>query len=89
MSCPGGFLDEETYCTLSARSNPMFANQRQTLYAIFEAYCKLKTERGHHDAADRTHSILRALLGGVPLRGQTVDFLYVSPLIQKPLTNFV
>jgi len=74
---PDGFLDEEAYCNLPARSNPTFANQRRTLYAIFEAYCKLKKERRHHDIADRTHAILKTLLGGTPLRGQKVDYLYV------------
>jgi hypothetical protein len=81
LSCPDGFLDEETYCSLPARSNPTFANQRQTVYAIFEVYCKLKKERRHHDVADRTHAILRTLLGGIPLRGQKIDYLYVHVLI--------
>ncbi|KAG8220598.1 hypothetical protein J3R82DRAFT_2824 [Butyriboletus roseoflavus] len=78
LSSPNGFLDEEAYCGLPARSNPTFANQRQTLYAIFEVYCKLKKERHHHDVADRTHAVLRALLGGTPLGGQRVDFLYID-----------
>ena len=77
LPCPGGFLDEEAYCSLPARSNPTFANQRQTVYAIFEAYCKLKKERRHYDVADRTHAILKTLLGGAPLKGQKVDYLYV------------
>ena len=77
LPCPGGFLDEEAYCSLPARSNPTFANQRQTVYAIFEAYCKLKKERRHHDVADRTHAILKTLLRGAPLKGEKVDYLYV------------
>jgi hypothetical protein len=48
------------------------------VYAIFEAYCKLKKERRHHDVADRTHAILKTLLGGAPLKGQKVDFLYID-----------
>ncbi|KAF8439470.1 hypothetical protein L210DRAFT_3480852 [Boletus edulis BED1] len=78
LSCPGGFLDEEAYCSLPARSNPTFANQRPTVYATFEAYCRLKKERRHHDVADRTHAILKTLLGGTPLKGQRVDFLYID-----------
>ncbi|KAF8139771.1 hypothetical protein EV363DRAFT_1497668, partial [Boletus edulis] len=78
LSCPGGFLHEEAYCNLSSRSNPAFANQRTTVYAIFKAYCKLKKERRHHDVADRTHAILKTLLGGGPLKGQRVDFLYID-----------
>lgn len=81
LSCPDGFLDEEAYYNLPARSNPTFANQRRTVYAIFEAYCKLKKERRHHDVADRTHAILRTLLGGIPLRGQKIHYLYVYVLI--------
>jgi hypothetical protein len=81
LSCPDGFLDEKAYCGLAARSNPTFANKRQPVYAIFEAYCKLKKERRHHDVADRTHAILRTLLGGIPLRGQKIDYLYVYVLV--------
>ena len=55
-------------------------NQRQTLYALFEAYCKLKKERRHHDVADRTHAILRTLLAGTPLKGKRVDYLYAEML---------
>ena len=73
----GGFLDEEAYSSLSVRSNPTFANKRQTVYAIFKAYCKLKKERRHHDVADRTHAILKTLLRGAPLKGEKVDYLYV------------
>ncbi|KAI9462689.1 hypothetical protein HD554DRAFT_2288449 [Boletus coccyginus] len=78
LSYPDRFLDEEAYCSLPARSNPTFANQRGTLYEIFEAYCKLKKERRQHDVADRTHVILKTLLGGTPLRGQKVDYLYID-----------
>ena len=81
LSCPNGFLDEDAYCSLPARSNPTFANQRPRVYAIFKAYCKLKKERHHHDVADRTHAILRTLLEGNPLKGQRVDYLYVYVLI--------
>ncbi|KAF8838026.1 hypothetical protein BDN67DRAFT_972122 [Paxillus ammoniavirescens] len=78
LSCPDGFLDEKTYCSLPPRSNPTFANQRQTVYAIFEAYCKLKRSCRHHDVADRTHAVLKMLLGGSPWKGQQVDYLYVD-----------
>ncbi|KIJ60080.1 hypothetical protein HYDPIDRAFT_117540 [Hydnomerulius pinastri MD-312] len=78
LSCPNGFLDENTYCSLPPRSNPIFANNRRTVYAIFEAYCKLKRERRHHDVADRTHAVLKTLLAGTPLKGQRIDYLYVD-----------
>ena len=83
LTCPNGFLDEDAYCSLPARSNPTFANQRPTVYAIFKAYSKLKKERRHHDVADRTHAILKTLLGGTPLKGKKVDYLYVYVLIQR------
>ncbi|KAF9230068.1 hypothetical protein BU15DRAFT_84088, partial [Melanogaster broomeanus] len=78
LSCPGGFLDEETYCSLSSRSNPTFATHRKTIYALFEAYCKLKRHHRQHDVADRTHAILKTLLQGTSLKGQQIDYLYVD-----------
>ncbi|KIJ60092.1 hypothetical protein HYDPIDRAFT_32519 [Hydnomerulius pinastri MD-312] len=78
LSFPDGFLDENTYCSLPPRSNPTFANNRQTVYAIFEAYRKLKRERRHYDVADRTHAVLKTLLAGTPLKGQRIDYLYVD-----------
>ncbi|KAG6332615.1 hypothetical protein ID866_6474 [Astraeus odoratus] len=78
LPLPDGALDKSTYCDLPPRSNPTFANQRGTVYAIFEAYSKLKRRRRHHDVADRTHAILKTLLGGTPLKGRQVDYLYVD-----------
>ena len=78
LACPGRFLDEATYCRLSGRTNPTFSDQRERLYALFEAYCKLKKKNGHHDTADRTHAILKALSSGDPLKWSTIDYLYVK-----------
>ncbi|KAF9242380.1 hypothetical protein BU15DRAFT_43965 [Melanogaster broomeanus] len=78
LTCPERFLEEKMYCSLPPRSHPTFANQRQIIFTLFEAYCKLKRQRRHHDVADRTHAILKALLGGAPLKGQRVDYLYVD-----------
>ncbi|KAF9231324.1 hypothetical protein BU15DRAFT_82545 [Melanogaster broomeanus] len=75
LSCYSGFLDEETYCSLPSRSNPTFVTQRKTIYALFEAYCKLKMQRRQHDVADRTHAILNTLLGETSLKGQQIDYL--------------
>ncbi|KAI6137060.1 hypothetical protein F5141DRAFT_1209364 [Pisolithus sp. B1] len=74
----GGTLDKNTYCNLPPRSNPTFSGQREVVYAIYEAYSKLKRQRQHHDVADRTHAILKTLLGGTSLKGPQVDFLYVD-----------
>ncbi|KAI6137063.1 hypothetical protein F5141DRAFT_66140 [Pisolithus sp. B1] len=73
-----GTLDKAAYCGLPSRSNPTFSGQRETVYAIFEAYSKLKRQRQHHDVADRSHAILKTLLGGKSLKGRQVDFLYVD-----------
>ncbi|KAI6165391.1 hypothetical protein EDD17DRAFT_226022 [Pisolithus thermaeus] len=73
-----GTLDKKTYCNLSSRTNPTFSDQRESVYALFEAYSKLKCQNQHHDIADRTHAVLKALLGGTPLKGPHVDFLYVD-----------
>ncbi|KAF9224470.1 hypothetical protein BS17DRAFT_766503 [Gyrodon lividus] len=48
------------------------------VFSEFMAYCKLKKNRRQYDVADRTHAILKTLLGGTPLRGQQVDYLYVD-----------
>ncbi|KAI6094857.1 hypothetical protein EDD16DRAFT_1502638 [Pisolithus croceorrhizus] len=73
-----GILDKNTYYNLPSRSNPTFSGQREVVYAIYEAYSKLKRQRQHHDVADRTHAILKTLLGGTSLKGHQVDFLYVD-----------
>ena len=89
LKCPGGFLDEQSYTDLSARAYPIFADQRKILYNAFDSYCKLK--RGHDMAdrfvsislevlvglipVGRTYAILKALLSGVLLRGQRVDYM--------------
>ncbi|KAI6133857.1 hypothetical protein EV401DRAFT_2204741 [Pisolithus croceorrhizus] len=73
-----GILDKSTYYTLPSRSNPTFSGQREVVYAIYEAYSKLKRQRQHHDVADRTHAILKTLLGGTSFKGPRVDFLYVD-----------
>ncbi|CAL1697343.1 unnamed protein product [Somion occarium] len=71
------FLDRDTYLDLSHRTQGTFANQRETVYALFQAYSRRKKIRGDYDAADRTHAILRALREyGVP--GSKIDFIYVD-----------
>jgi hypothetical protein len=53
LSFPDGFLDRPSYLHLSCRSNPIFANQRDTLYDMFEIYRKLRKQKRHFDVADR------------------------------------
>jgi len=72
-----GFLDRTSYLRLSCRSNPIFANQRDILYDMFENYRKLKKQKRHFDVADRTHAILKVLRNQT-FPGQQVDYLYVD-----------
>ncbi len=48
-----GYLDKIAYCKLSHRTQATFANQRENIYKLFQAYLKRKKERGDYDAADR------------------------------------
>ncbi|OSX68102.1 hypothetical protein POSPLADRAFT_1165650 [Postia placenta MAD-698-R-SB12] len=70
------YLNQEQYFDLSHRSQGTFTTQRETVYMLFQDYCKMKRERGDYDAADRTHAILRRLRKGVP--GQLIDFVYID-----------
>ncbi|KAH7926210.1 hypothetical protein BV22DRAFT_1063475 [Leucogyrophana mollusca] len=72
------FLDNSTYSELSHRTRSTFATQREIVYSIFELYCKLKRQNRHQDIADRTHTILKAVLSQHTLPGRTIDYLYVD-----------
>ncbi|KAI1785582.1 hypothetical protein LXA43DRAFT_1185708 [Ganoderma leucocontextum] len=72
-----GYLTKEAYNGLSHRTQGTFANQRENVYRLFEAYVKRKKARGDYDAADRTHSLVNSLRShGVP--GDEMDFIYVD-----------
>ncbi|KAJ7671947.1 hypothetical protein B0H17DRAFT_1208872 [Mycena rosella] len=75
-------LDREAYLNLSERAQSTFANQRQRIYGLFEAYLTQKRLLGDSDPADRTHSILRYFeeRGGVP--GRKMDYLVALHLSQ-------
>ncbi|KAI1785420.1 hypothetical protein LXA43DRAFT_132940 [Ganoderma leucocontextum] len=74
---PEGYLTKEAYNGLSYRTQGTFANQRENVYKLFEAYVKRKKARGDYDAADRTHSLVNSLRSnGVP--GDEMDFIYVD-----------
>ncbi|KAG2131228.1 P-loop containing nucleoside triphosphate hydrolase protein [Suillus bovinus] len=77
LTCPEGALNRPKYLRLSHRSHPNFASQREILYDIFEYYTKIKRQRRHHDVADRTHAILKALRSQ-RFPGQQIDYLYVD-----------
>ncbi|THH32624.1 hypothetical protein EUX98_g1581 [Antrodiella citrinella] len=72
-----GYLTQQEYEALSHRSHGTFSNQRDMIYAIFQAYQQRKALLRHYDAADRTHAIVTTLLNcGIP--GRSVDFIYVD-----------
>jgi hypothetical protein len=53
LSHENRFLDKHTYENLSHRAQYTFANKRDIVYSIFQAYIKQKRLRGNFDAADR------------------------------------
>ncbi|TFK38653.1 hypothetical protein BDQ12DRAFT_630422 [Crucibulum laeve] len=88
-----GYLDATTYESLSGRTQSAFAGRRRIIYNIFQLYQKQKRERGHFDAADRTHRILRALANS-SIQGRKIDYLYVDEaqdnlLIDALLLRFI
>ncbi|KAH8984688.1 hypothetical protein EDB92DRAFT_1950637 [Lactarius akahatsu] len=66
LESPNRALDRGTYESLTNRD-----------YKLFEAYQKLKRERGERDLADRTHSLLDGIKEN-GLKGELVDFVYVD-----------
>ncbi len=48
-----GYLDREQYLQVSHRQQGTFASRRDAVYALFQAYLKMKQERREWDAADR------------------------------------
>lgn len=53
-----GYLEQQAYNGLSHRSQSTYANQRDVVYQLFEAYTQRKRERREYDAADRYASNL-------------------------------
>jgi hypothetical protein len=48
-----GYIDRETYESLSFRKQAAFASHRTQIYDIFESYMRQKKMRGQYDASDR------------------------------------
>lgn len=48
-----GYLDREQYLQVSHRQQGTFSSRREAVYALFQAYLKMKQERREWDAADR------------------------------------
>ncbi|KAG1828748.1 hypothetical protein DFJ58DRAFT_737662 [Suillus subalutaceus] len=92
-----GFLlpqNRPSYLRLSCRSNSIFANQRDTLYDMFEIYRKFKKQKHHFNVVDQYGSFfldsldpklipnsthaILKVLRNQKFPGQQVDYLYVD-----------
>ncbi|KAI8983190.1 hypothetical protein BD414DRAFT_515715 [Trametes punicea] len=82
LTSEGGFLDEETYCSMTRGPIIIPEHHREAIYQLYLLYRKKKRQLWHRDAADslkslRTHELVRALKEqGLP--GLPIDFLYVD-----------
>ena len=47
------YVDAKAYGELSHRRHHVFSTNREKLYALFQAYMKVKKTRGEFDTADR------------------------------------
>lgn len=77
---PGGALSRGIYDSdaISYRKQATFARHRSRLYDLFEIYCKKKRKLGEHDAADRTHALLKNL-SNLQSSGY-FDYIYVDEI---------
>ncbi|KAI0656836.1 hypothetical protein C8Q70DRAFT_1046658 [Cubamyces menziesii] len=71
-----GYLDEDSYQRRRS-SVAMSTAQRESIYASYLRYRKMKRQLCHRDAADRAFELVR-LLKEKGLPGLPVDFLYVD-----------
>ncbi|KAI0641195.1 hypothetical protein C8Q79DRAFT_920041 [Trametes meyenii] len=85
LDSEGGYLDKETYYSITRHTATTSSAQREAVYALFMLYRKKKKQLWQRDAADsfpglrctRTFELVKSLReGGIP--GRPVDFLYVD-----------
>ncbi|RHZ88681.1 hypothetical protein Glove_21g295 [Diversispora epigaea] len=53
------FLSREDYRIISTKKYPLFQNNRDEIYDLFERYEKMKSKNGDYDSTDRTLAIFR------------------------------
>ncbi|CAG8508973.1 11648_t:CDS:10 [Diversispora eburnea] len=53
------FLSREDYRVISTKKYPLFQNNRDEIYNLFERYEKMKSRNGDYDSIDRTQAISR------------------------------
>ncbi|KAG8880114.1 hypothetical protein FRB98_005338, partial [Tulasnella sp. 332] len=79
-----GYLDRETYESLSSRTYSTFNDDRGRIYTLFEAYRKLKPAQ-LVDAADRAHALIKALKSSE--HRPQFDYIYIDEIQDNMLID--
>nr|XP_043619908.1 uncharacterized protein LOC122591722 [Erigeron canadensis] len=76
--CSDGKLNFEGYSLLAkCRSSILTKQKRKTVYNLFQAYEKMKTERGEFDLGDLVNDLHHRLKSG-HYEGDKMDFVYID-----------
>ncbi|PWA72412.1 uvrD-like Helicase, ATP-binding domain, P-loop containing nucleoside triphosphate hydrolase [Artemisia annua] len=76
--CSDGKVSYEGYCLLAkSRSSTLTREKREIVYNLFQAYEKMKSERGEFDLGDFVNDIHRRLKNG-NYKGDQMDFVYID-----------
>ncbi|GJY49543.1 UvrD-like helicase, ATP-binding domain, P-loop containing nucleoside triphosphate hydrolase [Tanacetum coccineum] len=71
-------LSYEAYCLLAeSRTSTLNKEKREIVYTLFEAYEKMKSERGEYDLGDLVNDIHHRLKNGKYI-GDQMDFVYID-----------
>ncbi|PWA59212.1 uvrD-like Helicase, ATP-binding domain, P-loop containing nucleoside triphosphate hydrolase [Artemisia annua] len=71
-------LSYEGYCLLAeSRTSTLNKEKREIVYTLFEAYEKMKSERGEYDLGDLVNDIHHRLKEG-KYKGDQMDFVYID-----------
>jgi hypothetical protein len=76
--CSDGKLSFEGYCLLAeSRTSTLTKQKREIVYNLFQAYEKMKSERGEFDLGDFVNDIHHRLKNG-NYKGDQMDFVYID-----------
>nr|XP_043619857.1 uncharacterized protein LOC122591668 [Erigeron canadensis] len=76
--CSDGKLTYEGYCLLAeSRSSTLTKQKRESIYYLYQAYEKMKSERGEFDLADLVCDLHQRLTNG-RYEGDIIDFVYID-----------
>nr|XP_043619805.1 TPR and ankyrin repeat-containing protein 1-like [Erigeron canadensis] len=76
--CNDEILSCEGYCLLAeSRSSTLTKQKRETIYCLFQAYEKMKIERGEFDLGDLVIDLHHRLKNG-SYEGDIIDFVYID-----------